>query len=141
PEPESAGWDLYFTRYTEMINMGGGEIPYVVTGVLINEDVQAVRVDSVDQENYEDYQNHTLTTVKNTIGYDWKSYNSDEGAYVVDDSTVFFVADRSGNIWKLVFTGFDNAEGSFILSKQLLETTSIAEGLETIASVTTYPNP
>lgn len=141
PEPESADWDLYFTRYTEMIAMGGSEIPYVVTGVVMNEEVQAVRVDGVDQENYVDYEAHTLAAAKNTIGYNWKSYNMEDEMYVVEDSTVFFVADRAGSIWKLVFTGFDGAEGLFMLSKTLLETTSIAEGQEPIASLTTYPNP
>ncbi len=142
-EPASEDWDLLFTQYTDLIAMGPDvTMPYGVTGVLVNEGVELVEVDEVDADTYVDYESHEFGEEKNIIGYDWKTYNSGSGEYVVADSTVYFVKDKAANIWKLVFTGFGgSATGDFIFSKELLEATSIKDATGTVASLAVYPNP
>lgn len=141
-EPASEDWDLYFTQYTAMVEMGPDVIvPYGVTGVLASEGVELIQVDEVDQETYVDYESETFSTEKNIIGYDWKTYDMESGSYLIADSTVFFAKDKAGSIWKLVFTGFGgSATGDFILNKEKLAGTSITAG-HAIASFAMYPNP
>lgn len=142
PEPNKADWDFLFTQYTSMIPMGPDTMAYVVTGVNQNINEGIAKVEGVDVDSYDDYQSQTLDSAKNVIGYDWKSYDMNSGSYQVTDSMLFFVQDKSANIWKVVFTGFGgSANGNFILGKTQLNTTSIKDAGKTIASMALYPNP
>lgn len=142
PEPHKTDWDLLFTQYTSMIPAGPDTIAYVVTGVISNINEGVAKVEGVDVNSYDDYQGQTLDSAKNVIGYDWKSYDMNSGAYHIADSTLFFVQDKSKNIWKVVFTGFGgSANGNFILNKEQLSTTSIKDAAKTVASLALYPNP
>lgn len=142
PEPDSGDWDLLFTQYTSFIPAGQDVIPYVVTGVLSNNGVSSAKVTHVDAASYTDYESQVLDEVKNGIGYDWKDYDMAANAYVVADSTVFFVQDKNEAIWKLVFTGFGgSADGNFIFSKEKLTTTAIQDATGDIGSMAVYPNP
>jgi len=142
-EPASNEWDLLFGQYTSFIPTGPGTVmAYKVTGVLNNVDVLTAKVEGVDAVNYSDYQSHTLDSAKNTIGYDWKTFDMNNNVYNMADSTVFFVQDKSENIWKVIFTGFGgSADGSFSFSKEKLITTSIRNADNKIASLAIYPNP
>ena len=142
PEPDKNEWDLLFTQYTSMIPMGPDTVAYVVTGVVSNINEGAAKVEGVDVNTYNDYQSQTLDSAKNIIGYDWKSYDMNSGIYQIADSTLFFVQDKSNNIWKIVFTGFGgSSNGNFVFSKEKLNTTSIHQASGITASMAVYPNP
>lgn len=132
-EPVSANWDLVFKQYTAFIPS-----PYTVTGVLSNKGVTAVKVHPVNTSTYTQWYNHSFKTAINTIGYDWKTFS---GSWIIEDSLVYFVKSKQGDIWKVVFTGFGgSANGNYIFSKEKISPASVGELNQNIRFVI-YPNP
>lgn len=133
-EPTSSEWDLLFTKYTGFIPN-----PYGVTGVLCNSGVTIAEARPVDV-NSTSFDDYPYTTPMNTIGYDWKTYS---GAWTIEDSTVYFVKGITGNIWKIIFTGFGgSADGKFKFTKELVSGVGLNEITNTeISELTVYPNP
>lgn len=134
-EPAGANWDLLFTQYTTFIPS-----PYTVTGILQNKGVKVAEVKSIANASaYTNWTNHALKTAINIIGYDWKTYVS---SYVIEDSLVYFVQSKAGEIWKVIPTGFGgSANGNNIFSKEKLSAVGISENNSKIATVALYPNP
>ena len=136
-EPESADWDLLFTRYITNIGMW-----YGVTGVLQNKGVQVVQVNGqppaeVDYDFVEPFAPEI-----NTIGYDWKTFDMGTFTYVVDDSLTYFVKDVPGNIWKVVFTAFGgSATGDVSFSKELVSAVGVQENTAGGGQLLVFPNP
>lgn len=111
-EPAYNAWDLSFAQY--LITT-----PYVykVSGVLTNDSVFAVKAYPVDVNNVSP-SSYTFNSAINTIGYDWKTFNMATNTFDIADSTVYFVQDRQGSIWKMIFTGFGGgANGNFYFYK------------------------
>lgn len=134
-EPASASWDLYFHQYPSF----DYNPPYTVTGVFHNVGVQVAQVYPVnDPESYEDFSGAVFEDAINTIGYDWKAFNG--MGFAVADSTVYVVKDKTGDVWKVIFTGFGgSASGKYMFAKEKLSSASIDEHTAIIASL--YPNP
>jgi hypothetical protein len=138
-EPAAAKWDLLFTLYST--NLG---VWSPVTGVLQNRGVKAVRVSRLnDLATNTNYSSQTFRSAINTLGYNWKSLSG--GTYKVNDSELHFVRTASGDIWKVVFTGFGGVStGNFIFSKQKLYSAVVPAGIGHIAApfgLVVYPNP
>ena len=134
-EPVYNTWDLTFCQYLSLT-------PYVykVTGVLSNDSVFVAQAYPVDT-GYATIGNLPLEAPINTIGYDWKTYDFGSNSWLITDSLVYFVNDRQGNLWKMVFTGFD---GSFTGIFYFTKGPAIATGLINNSSIETfgiYPNP
>ena len=133
-EPISAEWDLLFTKYTAFIPN-----PYGVTGVLCNKEVTIAEARPVDviTISHDDY---PYTTPMNTVGYDWKSF---AGTWTIEDSSAYFVKGLSGNIWKIIFTGFGgSADGKFKFTKELVSGVGLKEiANDKIGELSVYPNP
>lgn len=136
-EPLAANWDLTFTQYTAFV-----PIAYTVSGVLTNKTTGSVKVYPVNNPStYKAYTSHTFGDAINTLGWAWKTYNMGIGAYVIEDSTVYFIKDGNDDVWKLIFTGFASTNGKFVFSKEKL-TSSV--GINNPAKnnfFTLYPNP
>lgn len=139
-EPASESWDLLFTQY-------GANIPgfgaYPSTGVLFHKSNKGQKVTGEDEETYDTYDTADFVSSINTIGYDWKSINMSTFQWEIADTTLYFVEDQKGNIWKLVFTGFGgSSDGNYEFNKTLLydNTVSVKEVVEVI-EVKVYPNP
>lgn len=138
-EPVSTNWDLTFVKYTSFIPTA-----YGVTGVLSNKGVNIAQADNVASPiTYANWNAHTTATAINTIGYDWKTFDLVNNAWVLPMDTVYFVKARTGDIWKLRFTGFGGiTNGDCILAKEKLSTVSINElNAKNSASLSVYPNP
>lgn len=133
-EPASTAWDLTFMQYPSH----DYNPPYMVTGVLANIGVEVAEATPIaDVVNYADYWNHTFTDQINEIGSDWKAFNN---GWTIDDTTVYFVKDVPGNLWKMVFTNFTgSASGEYHFTKELISAAGINEVKESLLSV--YPNP
>lgn len=133
-EPMADNWDLLFTRYISYI-----PIPYGVAGVLQNRGVNVAEAYPVNDPNsYEDFSAHSFRSEINTIGYDWKSF---QGEYVIEDSLVYFVESRQGDIYKIVFTDFGgSANGDFVFNSQMVSTSSTGSEADE-AFFRMYPNP
>ena len=95
----SANWDILFTQYTAFIPS-----PYTVAGVLSNKGVEVVQVNDINDINtYSNWPAHAFSSDISTIGYDWKSF---AGTWNIEDSLVYFVKSKTGDIWKMIYSGF-----------------------------------
>ncbi len=133
----SANWDLLFTQYTAFI-----PTPYTVAGVLSNKGVRVAQADDVSNpQSYNNWSAHTFVTPINEIGSDWKAFAG--GSWNLVSDTVYFVKSKTGDIWKLLFTGFGGSStGNFIFSKEKLSTAGILEYNQSQSiSLAIYPNP
>lgn len=139
-EPASSSWDLVFTKYVTMYAPG---VPYPVTGVLAHQNVKIAQANNVVDPYAESYTSHTMDTVSDVIGWDWKEFNMTTFQYEIEDSLVYFVEDQSSHIYRLVFTGFTGSSaGEYHLDREQITGVGIEESLEnsnTILNV--YPNP
>ena len=63
--------------------------------------------------------------------------------FLITDSTVYFVKDQAGNIWKILFTSFEGSStGNFSFEKLLLsQPTAIESNATNSIELTIYPNP
>ncbi len=138
-EPAAAAWDLTFLQYTT--DLGGGTM-YPVAGILHNHGVEIAKVHPVNTPaTFMDWSTQTFSEDINTIGYNWK--NSGMSGVTIEDSTVFFVKAMTGDLWKVIMTGFisgASGNGSYIFSKQKISTASVNE-LEENVTMVVYPNP
>ena len=111
-------WDLCFLRYTEfnVLPPSGNDLDplptYRVVGVLQNSHV-SVAVDSIN--NFKDItmtelHNYEFSEEQNSIGYDWKYYNSELAIYSID-SPVYIIKTSEHNYYKLLFLDFYNSDG------------------------------
>lgn len=138
-EPVTANWDLVFGQYTTFIPSA-----YTVTGVLCNKGVGVAKLSAIpDKLTYNSYSTATFVSPMNTIGYNWKTFTG--MTYNIQDSLLFFVKPVSGDIWKVIMTGFGGSStGNYIFTKEKLYTyiPAFVNGLEqATASVALYPNP
>lgn len=133
-EPMNTSWDIVFTNYVLELAPGyfGG-----VTSVLHNDGVVVSRVSGVPTASA--VPSSWDTTIA-TIGYDWKSFNSTTFTYDIVDSLCYFVQLESGDVWKLIFTGFEGSStGTIHFTKEQVEFAGIPthEG----ANLEVSPNP
>lgn len=133
-EPASASWDLVFTKYTDYVPTA-----YPVAGVLQNRLVTALQVDGVPTGQAQ-WWGEEFSKDINTIGSDWKSYTG--GAYVIAEDRTYFVKDRPGNIWKIIFAGYGGgSNGNFSFTQELVSAVGVAESAMAATSVAVFPNP
>lgn len=109
-EPVATEWDMVFTKYMAEIDMGGMLVPYPVTGVLCNNDIQIAKLVETDTAS-NDYVTAEFSKIINTVGSDWKSFNMETFSYDILENQLYFVKDLNGKTYKIVFTGFDMSTG------------------------------
>lgn len=105
-EPAKGGWDMVFSQYTHQFHEPF--IPYIVTGVLTPPGVRVARIAGADMATVSlaDTLLHPFSAARDAIGFDWKTYSFDEGAYTVDPSIVYIIHDAQGLFHKLHFLDF-----------------------------------
>ena len=63
-------------------------------------------------------------------------------SWIVEDSTVFFILNQSGDVYKLVFTLWEgSSSGYFEFNTELMQPSAISDELEKQHLVSVYPNP
>lgn len=144
-EPAATSWDFTFVKYIAFVSMGGPAIPYPVTGILQNKGVKVAQIDDAeDVKTYADSTGRLFSAEINTIGYDWKSFDMVSSTYKIKAKQVFFVKDKAGKYWKVVFSGFASGNGQFSFTKEPL--VAVVTGLENetgveVGAFAVYPNP
>ena len=112
--PPKDAYDLWFTAYTHIF-YAPGFTPYRVSGVLLNNHQTRAYMDTsvADFKAVEaaDFQDDRPGEARDAIGYDWKSYNLQEGVYTVYPQQVYFIENNAGHRYALRFEAFYNAEG------------------------------
>lgn len=137
-QPQIAAWDILFTKYMSVQPDGS---PYSVTGVLDNPKAKAKRFYPVPL-TYSDWQVNAWDSTRSPIGWNWKTYNSTLGAYVMKDSLVFFVRPQSGDVYKMYFTGFaGSTTGVITFMKEKVFSFGIGDKPASTIGLAVYPNP
>jgi hypothetical protein len=143
-EPVNTSWDMVFLKY--IADVGGG-FYYPVTGCLSNNSVSVQKAEGLFDPFYEsDFSSELMSDLADAIGYDWKEYDMDLGAYNVSDDRCYFVSDENGMTWRVVFTAFEGSATGIIELGKILEeaplndvsyfnSTDIQDGFAL------YPNP
>ena len=136
-EPDTATWDILFTKYIAIQPNGD---PYPVVGVLNNFEVYANEFYPVAPD-FIDYMSMPFDSTKSPIGWEWKSFDMGTFTWTIADSTAFFVNTQKDNVYKLVFTKFEGSEtGNIVFSKEPMGSSSIFE-FTPVNDAIVYPNP
>lgn len=109
-EPNKETWDLIFTAYCHVFD---SHTPYSVVGVLSNRygvKVQEVSIPFADFK-HSDIVESAFEDRINVIGYDWKTYDFDNGTYVVSSNRTFVVKTILGRYYKLRFVDYYDVNG------------------------------
>jgi hypothetical protein len=137
-EPDTASWDILFTRYMAIQPDG---TPYSVVGVLDNFKVYASKFYPVAPD-FTSWTNEPLDSAKSPIGWNWKSYIMETNTYLIGDSTAFFVQTRNKDIYKLVFTAYEGYNsGKIVFDKEAVSFSGIPIVKPDLTEVSVYPNP
>lgn len=141
-EPAQNSWDLLFSRYaTTIFDTEGNPVPYVVVGVLNNVGVTANKHYPVT-ESYREWSTKLLEDYKIVIGHDWKEFDMDSFSYRIVDSTVYFVQNLKGDVYKFIPTYFSGqGEGKTIFTKELVSLVSVNETPASNKMMAIIPNP
>lgn len=141
-EPAQNSWDLLFSRYSATVyDLEGNPSSYVVVGVLSNLDVLANKNYPV-AENFRDWSSKPLEDVKTLIGHDWKYFDMNTFGYSIEDSTIYFVQNLKGDVYKFVPTYFSGqSEGKTVFTKELISLVSVAEKQISNNKMSIAPNP
>ena len=138
----SANWDILFTKYYDItFDNEGNPVDYLVTGATSNINREANKYYPVG-DDFNEWASISFDTYKNVIGYNWKSFSMSTFSWVIEDSTVFFVKNEIGDVYKLVFTYWEgSATGVFAFNKEVLSLSTIYDEAEKQQLVSIYPNP
>lgn len=135
-EPASADWDFVATKYLAPQPQGGY---YASTGVLMNKGmkVREARTMDVTTAVWSDYAEIEEVDV---IGFDWKEFNMSTYVYDIESDLSYFITDKDGDIWQIIFTGFGGAtDGNVEFTKEMISAVSIDENSGVNLGI--YPNP
>lgn len=111
-EPPKAEYDMVFTQYVHLFYEP--YTPYLVSGALMNPHETAVLLDTflAFDEITAEYLDHAyFSTDADAIGYDWKYFDLDAGAYTVFPEMNYVLRDAEGFFYKLHFTDFYSETG------------------------------
>lgn len=105
--------DFYCGGYITRFN--SENLDYLVRGVLLN-NTSNMEIAEITHLEYEDI---TLDQISefdfrkqiDQIGFDWKSYNIDEGLYLIDQTKIYIIKYSNGLIYKLKFIDYYNDKG------------------------------
>jgi hypothetical protein len=149
-EPLSNSWDLQFLKYAATDVMSSKPAP--VVGVWVNKGNTVARRSEVEV-NDNNYSSLSFSPLMNEIGWNWKyavnvqqflsgkDLEQQSSYYAVKDSLSYFVRTSAGEVYKLIFTGYEGiANGVIRFQTQLLTPTKIAEFV-TDESISVFPNP
>jgi hypothetical protein len=110
-EPAIGDWDLYFTKYIELVE----EIDYPVVGVLsVPEGMEIFDYPELswDQLLVADWNTLEFSTAWNEIGYDWKAYDFENAEYSIDNERCFAIRTANGKEFVLRFIDFYDQMGN-----------------------------
>ena len=111
-EPKIGDWDLYFTKYIELLDEA---YYYPVVGVLSMPEGMEVLDDpalSWNQILVADWDTLEFSTAWNEIGYDWKAYDFESAEYSIDQERCFAIRTANGKEFVLRFLDFYDQMGN-----------------------------
>jgi Secretion system C-terminal sorting domain/HmuY protein len=138
-EPVDSLWDFVIRKYMAELSPG---VYYPVVGVLTNYEVTTAEARGVDLANVSPY-DYPYSTEINTIGHDWKDFDMNTFKWIIEDSLAYFIKSRVGNIWKIIFTGYEgSSSGKIKFIKEKMQSVGIEDMKDAdVTLMTLYPNP
>ncbi|MGQ9864406.1 MAG: T9SS type A sorting domain-containing protein [Bacteroidia bacterium] len=139
-EPPKTDWDLIALPYYTYLRPQG--VYYPVTGVLANLGVKGKAFTLTSSANPDtlSWQNTSLDSTANFIGYDWKRFDMSTFQWTVADTIYYILRDKAGSYWRIRFKSFSGAStGRIVLEKKLLAAPSALVG--STLPVRIFPNP
>ena len=138
-EPFNFNWDILFTRYEEeYVTLNNETMPYIVTGVLTNNNRSFEFNGPLDINPELNFSNFIFDI--NNIGYDWKEYS---GVFTMVPNRSYYIFNQSQtNLYKIIFNSFSGqASGnlSFSLEEIQYNQTSLIDNFQNHLNV--FPNP
>lgn len=137
-EPLSMDWDLQFLKYGAQ-DVTPGSV-YSVVGVWTNKGETVAEVNGVDAAIVDNAGVNPFSANMNVLGWDWKTYDSQNHVYVMRDSLAYFIQANSGVTYKIVFTDYGGSATGVITFYKQEFVTGISETANEIA-VEVFPNP
>lgn len=145
-EPDTDTWDFVLLRYNAW--QAAQQVYYPSVGILTNYGVQTSEVRGKDEQTTSLTDTTAFSSNISVIGADWKQINMTTFAFDVVDSLTYFVQDKNGAFWKLVFTKFLSGSNAttgtgrtvFVKTK-LTPNSGLAEAGNAVNNLTLYPNP
>lgn len=135
-EPTTGSWDFVAMKYMAAQPQGGY---YPSTGVLMNRGLKTREARNIDV-NVALWGDFTEEEDIDVIGFDWKSFNMTTWGYDIESELSYFITDRAGNIWQIIFTDFGGTTtGDINFTKELISAVSIDE--VSAINLGLYPNP
>lgn len=144
-EPAIADWDLQFTRYSTTAP-GSGPMPNNnVIGALSNKGVKVAKAYPAHVDTaYINYATYIATWSMGLagVGYNWKTYDQPTNTWSVEDSTSYFVQDKAGNLWQMMFASYSGSStGNIVLGKRIVAPTLVTNVNSVVSQFSMYPNP
>ena len=108
-EPPATKWDIAWTHFSNSVNFGGGEVPYLYQDIILqNRNVEVAKV-LTSVTSFEAFTETNLaglsfSTSQTTIGADWRSGGGPGTAPAVRTDRFYVLKDADGNYYKLRFT-------------------------------------
>jgi hypothetical protein len=137
-QPAKTDWDILFTKYMSVQPNGS---PYAVTGILSNNSMKTKEFHQTPV-TLNDWQVGDWDSTRSTIGYDWKYFDMNNFVYVVEDSLVYFILDRTGGVYKLVLTRFDGSSTGIVgFNKEKISTLGVSTMRPVSSALSVSPNP
>lgn len=108
-EPAANKWDIAWTYFSNSVNFGGGEVPYLYQDIVLqNRNVQVAEVltssvtfDAFGEANLAGL---TLLSGQTAIGANWRSGGGPTSGPAVRTDRFYVLKDGDGNYYKLRFT-------------------------------------
>lgn len=110
--PEEGEYDIAFGKYTDYVTIDETSQDYLIYGALMG-NASSYRLDKpfADVEAEDVVEADLNPEAKAIIGWDWKTYNLNKGAYDIDADRTYVVKSNSGFKYKLRFVSFYNDFG------------------------------
>lgn len=108
-EPAANKWDIAWTYFSNSVNFGGGDVPYLYQDIILqNRNVQVAEVltssvtfDAFGEANLAGL---TLLSGQTSIGSNWRSGGGPTSGPAVRTDRFYVIKDGDGNYYKLRFT-------------------------------------
>ena len=139
-EPNVEDWDMVFTRYEEeYVTLNGDTMPYVVTGVMTNQNLVAEF--NGDINIYPNTDDLNFSYDINTIGYDWKEYSGE--FIIVANRTYYILNQEQTKLYKILFQSFSGqASGNLSFTIEEINNFNPINSLSELENnFTISPNP
>lgn len=113
-EPGKNAWDIQVTRFNYTFYEPNPPLRYIVNGVLLNPTLTKAYKDSVTDYNLIDEAfalSAPLSSDRNVIGFDWKTYNIDQGLYTIVRKYNYIIKTQQDQYFKMHFLDFYSSTG------------------------------